>query len=216
MPASLGDDQSRSRIIPPPPRADEQRNLQAAPVRTRAGWTARHRGAGRARLPWRAVARPGRLSRGRGLLRPERLPDHIAAARRVAVHGARRPGALLASARSTSATGVAGAAGGDPDHYRAVPAGPARQTARRSARCAPVRGQLAAHLPTHLLLRGGWSTAAPAARVVTGHRRAVLSGVASAAGAGPALLQANAPDGAGACGCHAQQSADGAAVPTRR
>ena len=129
--------------------------------------------------------RPARSLRwvpgGRHLLRPFRLPDHVAPPRRVAANRTDRTAGLLGAPRAEAASGAARAA----DRCRAHglvhrPSDRGGPPAGRRPRGAVLRRQLADDRARSRLLHPDGGTVAAPAHLVLGHRGAVLPPVAPA------------------------------------
>ena len=135
----------------------------------------------RAAVPRRHLVGPRRLPRRRRLLRPQRLPDHEPAARRMARRRADRvvgvlgpPGAAAASRAVPRPRGRRGVWRGDRG------AGRARASAQRRPLCPRLCRQLGPDLLAPVVLRVVRGAVASAAHLVAGDRGAVLPGVAVA------------------------------------
>ena len=160
-------------------RQSPQAGAPRAAVRRRPRRCPRDRGRRGAALPRRRVDRARRLPRRRHVLRPLRLPDHLAADHRARGHRPDRPVPVLAPARAAAAAGrVPGhrghrAGGGD------LPARRRRADARRRDRLLLLRQQLAPGPGAAVLLRDVPAPVAAAAPVVARRRGAVLPAVAA-------------------------------------
>ena len=95
----------------------------------------------------------GRLPRRRRLLRDQRLPDHLAAARRVPARRPHPARPLLGAAGAAAAARGRRPDRGDDGRRGDRRARPHRRPARRRARLARLRRQLALHLRPPVLLR---------------------------------------------------------------
>ena len=138
----------------------------------------RGRGDRGAALPRRRPVVEGRVPRRRRVLRDQRLPDHLPAARRLREPRPHRPRAVLVPPGPAPVPGaVRDARGGEPLR-RALPPRRARAAPRRGGRRALLRRELVPDLPRPVVLPGGGPPAAAAARVVAGGGGAVLPAVA--------------------------------------
>lgn len=134
------------------------------------------------------AALPGRVSRRRGLLRPEWVPDHRAAVGRMAAAAHAGSGQLLATTRAAAGARSRAGPAGDAGLDGRVPPRRAGQPARRPAGRERVCGQLARdRRPAPVLRNARTPTLAPAP-VVSGRGRAVLPRVAAALAGGSAPL----------------------------
>ncbi len=171
--------------------ASHQRRVHARPLGLHpgVGRRARARGRRRARVPRRAGLVQRRLPRRRRVLRAQRLPDHVRAARRVATERRRpRAGALLLAPSSPSAPR---AARDDRGHVRVrgrVPPGRSVEVAGWRGRVVRLRHELVPDLPPAVVLLQPRAAADAPASVVAGDRGAVLPAVAAAPGPGAEVL----------------------------
>ena len=128
----------------------------------------------------------GRVPRGGRLLRPVRIPHHQPAAGGMGAGRPHRPAVVL---EATGPSTVAGAAvDGRRDHPGGANAAPGRRasaSARRRTRCAVLRRELADDPARGRLLRPDRIAVTPRTHVVSGHRGAVLPGLATARGRTP-------------------------------
>src|SRR5262249_25666833 len=131
----------------------------------------------------------GRLPRRRGVLRRQRLPDHVAAPPPAPAdrHGVAQ--AVLVPPRPPPPPCALGAARGRRRVLVAVPPPRDRQVARRRPRRAHVYEQLVADLRPPFVLRRGRTTVTAEAPLVARDRRAVLFDLAAAPGLRAAALE---------------------------
>ena len=132
-------------------------------------------------LPRRPELDPGRVHGGRRLLRDQRLPHHVAAARGAQEPQPRRPRPVLPAPGPPPAPRAVPRARGHVALRRRVPPRRGHEAARRCRRRARVRHELVADLPQHLVLRGVRPAADAPAPVVARGRGAVLPDLAAAA-----------------------------------
>ncbi len=162
-------------------------------VPTTSAWLGgqRHPGAGRrtrvggrtgAGRPRRHPRCPRRIHRRRRVLRAERIPDHLAAARRTRPHRRDRPAGLLGPAGPTVAARVDRHGDGGRRAAAAVSVRGHRSGARRRRRRVLLGCQLGLRVSPHRLLHAGRRAVAVAAHLVARGGGAVLRRVAAGAG----------------------------------
>ena len=153
------------------------------------------RGRRRAPLPRRCPLDSRRIPRRRRVLRDQRLPHHVPAARRLApvrAHGIR---AVLPPPRPMAAPRVVPDARRGQPLLDPVPARHRHGASRAGVRGDRVRRELVADLPRRLVLRGRGSSPAVPSRVVVGGGGAVLPPVAVDPGGAAATLGPRPPQG---------------------
>src|SRR5215212_823058 len=143
-------------------------------LHARARRPARARRDRRAPLPCRDLLAAGRLPRGRGLLRPQRLPHHRPPARGVADEGFGRREGVLDEAREEAPAGALPLDRGDARLRRGVLARRGRGPAQRRLSRVRVRDQLVPRPRPGVLLRGRGEALALETSLVARGRGAVL------------------------------------------